>query len=51
MPRFDVFKMSVLRIDQQTRRDRERGALCFIGQAPETERTAEAHRSAENLRG
>src|SRR4029079_15424978 len=32
MPRFDVFKMSVLRIDQEARGHRERGALGLVGQ-------------------
>src|SRR6202011_1449807 len=48
MPRFDVFKMSVLRIDQQARGHRERRALRLIGQAAEAERAADPHRPAEN---
>src|SRR5258708_6059076 len=51
MPRFDVFKMSVLRIDQEARRDRERRALHLIGQPAETERAADPHRPAENPGG
>ena len=35
MPRFDVFQMSVLRIDQQAGRHRERGALGLVGQPAE----------------
>src|SRR5215216_2783695 len=49
MPRFDVFKMSVLRIDEQTRGSRERRALRLTGQPAEPERTADAHRPSENL--
>src|SRR5229473_8612461 len=48
MPRFDVFKMSVLRIDQEARGDRERRALGLIGQPAEAERAADPHRPAEN---
>src|SRR4051812_20785218 len=49
MPRFDVFKMSVLRVDQQARWHRERRALGFARQPSETERTADAHRALEDL--
>src|SRR5258708_25488671 len=49
MPRFDVFKMSVLRIDQKTGGNRERRALGLAGQPAKAERTADAHRPAENL--
>src|SRR5258708_3491321 len=48
MPRFDVLQMSVLRIDQQARRNRERRALRLIGQPAKPERTADPHRAAEN---
>src|SRR4051812_29815024 len=48
MPRFDVFKMSVLRIDQEPGGNRERRALCLAGQPAKAERTADPHRSAEN---
>src|ERR1700761_2940386 len=51
MPRFDMFEMSVLRIDQQARRDRERRALGLVGQPAEAERAADPHRTAENLGG
>src|ERR1700726_3059123 len=51
MPRFDAFKMSVLRIDQQARGNRERRALCLTGQPAEAERAAEPDRPAENLGG
>src|ERR1700736_446560 len=51
MPRFDVFKMSVLGVDQQTRGHRERRALRLIGQPAKAERTADTHRAAENLGG
>ena len=51
MPRFDVFKMSVLRIDQQARGHRERRALGLVGQPAEAERTADPHRPAEDLGG
>src|SRR4051795_1745782 len=49
MPRFDVFKMSILRINQQARRHRERCALGLVGQPAETERSTDAHRAAEYL--
>src|SRR5881227_1464897 len=49
MPRFDVFKMRVLRIDQQARGHRERSALCLAGQPTEAERAADPHRATENL--
>src|SRR5207237_3794472 len=49
MPRFDVFKMSVLRIDEQTRGSRERCALRLTGQPAEPERTADTHRPAAHL--
>src|SRR5487761_2237423 len=48
MPRFDVFKMSVLGIDQQARGNRERRALRLIGEPAKAERTADPHRPAEN---
>src|SRR5665213_446503 len=51
MPRFDVFKMSVLRIDQEAGGNRERRALRLIGQPAEAERTADPHRAAENAGG
>src|SRR5260370_20049018 len=41
MPRFNVFKMSVLRIAQKTRGNRERRALRLIGEPAKTERTAD----------
>ena len=46
MPRFDVFEMSVLRIDQQTRGNRERRALGLIGQPAKAERAADPDRPA-----
>src|SRR3954464_7059132 len=49
MPRFDMFKMSVLRIHQEARRHRERRALGFARQPSETKRAADAHRPAEDL--
>src|SRR5258708_24768162 len=49
MPRFDVFKMSVLRVDQESGGDRERRALGFARQPIKTERTSDPHRPAENL--
>src|ERR1700710_1777743 len=49
MPRFDMFKMSVLRVDQQARRNRERRALGLAGQPSETERAADAHRPGQDL--
>src|ERR1700722_17464642 len=49
MPRFDVFEMGVLRVDQKPGGNRERRALGLVGQPAETERTADPHRTAENL--
>src|ERR1700744_6215110 len=49
MPRFDMFKMSVLGVDQAPRRRREGGVLGLGRQPPEAERTAEAHRPAQDL--
>src|SRR5271163_1632755 len=43
MPRFDMFKMSVLGIDQEPRRDREGRVLGLVRQPPKTQRTADAH--------
>src|SRR4030088_707863 len=48
MPRFDVFKMSVLRVDQEPCGNRERRALRLVGQPAETERTADPHRPAQD---
>src|ERR1700742_1501261 len=48
MPRFDMFKMSVLRIDQEARRHRERCAFGLGGQPSEAERAADAHRTLED---
>src|SRR5262245_49982987 len=48
MPRFDVFTMSVLRIDQEACGHRERGALGLVGQPAEAERTADPNRPVEN---
>src|ERR1700712_3563418 len=49
MPRFYVFKMSVLRIDEETRGHCERRALRLVGQPAKAERPANPHRAAENL--
>ena len=49
MPRFDVFEMCVLRIDQQARGHRERGTLGLIGQPAEAERAADPDRPVENV--
>ena len=49
MPRFDMLKVGVLGIDQETRGDRERRAFRLIGQPAEAERTADPHRPAEDL--
>src|SRR5436309_5005670 len=49
MPRFDVFKMSVLRINQQPRGNRERRALGFAGQPSKAERPADTDRTAEDF--
>src|SRR5258708_39310783 len=48
MPRFDAFKMSVLRIDQQARGHRKRQALRLIGHAAKAERAAAPARAREN---
>jgi len=47
MPRFDMFKMSVLRIDQEARGDREGRALSLVGQAAEAERATDPDRPAD----
>src|ERR1700712_5727246 len=49
MPRFDMFKMSVLRVDQEARRHRERRALGFARQPSETKGATDAHRAAQDL--
>src|SRR3954469_2916804 len=50
MPRFDMFKMSVLRIDQEARGHRKRRALRLVGHAAEAERAADPDRPVENPR-
>src|SRR6185312_8017874 len=49
MPRFDMFKVSVLRIDQEPRRHGERCVLRLVGQPAEAERAAEPYRTVEDL--
>jgi hypothetical protein len=51
MPRFDVFEMGELRIDQETRGHRERCVLGLVGQAAETKRATDPDRTAEYLGG
>src|SRR6202022_2607294 len=51
MPRFDVFKMSVLRIDQEARGHREGRALRLIGHAAEAERATDPDRPVEDPGG
>src|SRR6185437_6962252 len=51
MPRFDMFEVSVLGVDQQARRRRKGGGLRLVGQPAETERTADTDRPVENLDG
>ena len=47
-PRFEVFKMRRLRIDQQSGRGREGRAFRRIRQAGKAERTTDANRASEN---
>src|SRR5580692_2712307 len=49
MPRFDMLKMSVLRIDQEPGGHRERGVLGLVREPAEAERAANPHWAAENL--
>src|SRR4051794_30867930 len=49
MPRFDMFKMSVLRIDQQARRHRKGCALGLAGQPSETKGSPDPHRTFQDL--
>src|ERR1700722_6908441 len=51
MPRFDMFKMSVLRVDQEAGGDREGSPLGFVRQPAKTERAADANRPVEDPRG
>src|SRR6185437_1043752 len=51
MPRFDMFEVSVLRVDQQAGRRREGSGLGLVGKAAEAERTADTHRPVEDLGG
>ena len=51
MPRFDMFKMSVLRIDQEARGDRKRRPLGLVAQFAETERATDTDRAVEDSRG
>src|ERR1043165_6281017 len=48
MPRFDMFKMSVLRIEQQARGHREGCAPRLAGQPCKTERAADAYRPRQD---
>src|SRR4051812_42451612 len=50
-PRFEVFEMHRLRIDEQTRRHRKGRSFGFLRQPRNAERPADAHRPAENLPG
>src|SRR5262249_41401274 len=51
MPRFDMFEMSVLRIDQEPGRNRKRRGLRLRRQPAKSERPADAHGPAKNLGG
>src|SRR5262249_11197395 len=51
VPRFDMLEVSVLGVDQQPCGHRKGRGLGFCGQPAEAERTADAHRYAENLGG
>src|SRR6266404_13577 len=50
MPRFDVFKVSVLGVDQKPGGNRERRALRLVGQPAKAERPTDPNRPAENAR-
>src|SRR6266568_968095 len=50
-PRFDLFEMRHLRIDQKPGRDRERRAFGGFGQAGDAERTADPHPASEDAGG
>src|SRR5712691_13183294 len=50
-PRFEMFEMRRLQVDQQTRHDGECRTLGFLGQPGNAERPADPNRTAENLRG
>src|SRR5215475_12277783 len=49
MPRFDMFELSVLRVDQKPGGDRERRGLRLTGQPAKAKRPADADRTAEYL--
>src|SRR5262249_34112198 len=49
--RFEMFEMSGLRIDEQPRRRRKGRPLGFLRQSGDTERTPDAHRPSQHLRG
>src|SRR5271169_401268 len=51
MPRFDVFKMSVLGIDQEPGGNREGRALRLVGQPAEAERATDSDRPVEDPGG
>src|SRR6266498_4952793 len=50
-PRFELFEMRHLRIDQEPGRDRERRALGGFGKSRDAERTADPHPASENAGG
>src|SRR5271165_4422684 len=50
-PRFEMFKMRRLRVDQQAGCDREGRAFRRVGKPGKAERPADAHRAIENARG
>ena len=49
MPRFDMFVVNILRVDEESGGHRERGVLRLVGQPAEAERTSDPHGPAENL--
>ena len=51
MPRFDMFKMSVLRVDQEAGGNREGSPFGFVRQPAETERAADSYRAVEDSGG
>src|SRR6516162_1144538 len=50
-PRFEMLEMCRLRVNQQPGRDRESRPLCLFGQAADAKRSADPHRTAQDLRG
>src|SRR5579863_5575140 len=51
VPRFDMFEMSVLRVDQKAGGHSEGCALGLVGKAAEAERATDSNRAVENTCG